>query len=377
MNGRGKTSFGRDHQRPPNPNNILLLSDEEEEVVMLSSTLLEEIEGNDSTTDLPARSSNISYAQCAHFAKTKSPSPEIRNSKTILASGIKTPSVASIPAPRDLCVFATVGKCRFGQLCRNEHGIQCPRCLLNCLHPTHLAQNERHLEKCRAVELPEESPSRVGEMPRECGICLEVVEEKPDPRYGLMTCDHVFCLGCIRRWRSQQAHREARMRQEAAASQSGASAGSAQQQQQQLDVPLQTSCPLCRQVTYFVVPSSVWAGTADEKARIIGEYKERMSRIPCKYHFDSLLSRPAVVASMGPSARLIGCDTECPFGTSCFYRHGPSPDEGGSDAPQKAHLRACVDGDRRVKVVQETKLSDFFASKCTVSSEISHINKKM
>ena len=40
---------------------------------------------------------------------------------------------------------------------------------------------------------------------KECSICMEVVFEKtpPENRFGLLpNCNHVFCLTCIRTWRS-------------------------------------------------------------------------------------------------------------------------------------------------------------------------------
>ena len=39
----------------------------------------------------------------------------------------------------------------------------------------------------------------------ECGICLERVLSKVNPadrRFGLLNCDHAFCLKCIRGWRA-------------------------------------------------------------------------------------------------------------------------------------------------------------------------------
>lgn len=64
------------------------------------------------------------------------------------------------------------------------------------------------------------------------------------------------------------------------------------------------SCPVCRQTTHFVTPSKVWPRTAEEKALIIGQYKERLGSIDCKYW----------------SRGEVG-DQSCPFGSSCFYRH--------------------------------------------------------
>lgn len=70
-------------------------------------------------------------------------------------------------------------------------------------------------------------------MQKECGICLEQVLAKEDPaarRFGLLACDHCFCLGCIRSWR-----------------------GSAQ-----ADESATRACPTCRTLTFFITPSSVW-----------------------------------------------------------------------------------------------------------------------
>lgn len=37
-----------------------------------------------------------------------------------------------------------------------------------------------------------------------CGICMEVVMEKPkfEARFGIMpNCNHCYCLSCLRKWR--------------------------------------------------------------------------------------------------------------------------------------------------------------------------------
>ncbi len=39
---------------------------------------------------------------------------------------------------------------------------------------------------------------------KKCGICLETVWDRDgDKRFGMLeNCDHIFCLECIRTWRS-------------------------------------------------------------------------------------------------------------------------------------------------------------------------------
>jgi len=39
----------------------------------------------------------------------------------------------------------------------------------------------------------------------ECNICMELVmakEKVSERKFGLLDCDHAFCLGCIRSWRA-------------------------------------------------------------------------------------------------------------------------------------------------------------------------------
>ena len=63
----------------------------------------------------------------------------------------------------------------------------------------------------------------------ECSICLERVLSKANPaerKFGLLACEHPFCLGCIRAWRQKL--------------DGGAD----------VDTALRT-CPLCRQTTWY------------------------------------------------------------------------------------------------------------------------------
>lgn len=216
---------------------------------------------------------------------------------------------AAPPKRNELCIFAMTGKCRYGLLCRSIHGIQCPRCLKFCLHPDDLDQNEDHIQQCLENPLAA-SMETEDERKIECGICYEPVLSKPDPRFGLLNCDHAFCISCIRTWRSKYCMDSTNLR----------------------------SCPLCRTITYFVVPSSVWVSDTAEKQSIIESYKKKLGAIPCKHYSH-------------------GVNT-CPFGTSCFYSHA-NPD-GTVDKPI---LRSVVGESERPTVYRETRLSDFIVYK--------------
>lgn len=142
-----------------------------------------------------------------------------------------------------------VGKCRYGSMCRNMHGLQCPRCLHYCLYPHDVEKNEQHIEECLGKT---EAVSSANMSEIECGICLERIAQKDDPRFGLLNCDHAFCLSCIRTWRSKHTMSELATR----------------------------SCPLCRVVTYFIIPSSTWTTEAVEKQKTIEAYKKKLGYWP-------------------------------------------------------------------------------------------------
>lgn len=81
------------------------------------------------------------------------------------------------------------------------------RCLQVCkqhaIHPHNPKEAEAHREDCG--ELAAKLAKRVRDSSIECGICLEKVMSKPEMsqrRFGLMACEHAFCLGCIRNWRA-------------------------------------------------------------------------------------------------------------------------------------------------------------------------------
>lgn len=209
----------------------------------------------------------------------------------------------------ELCAFSIMGKCRYGAFCRNVHGLQCPRCLLYVLHPTDMERNEDHLNEC--LSKPESVPfSELHQIL--CGLCHEPILQGVDPRFGLLNCNHAFCLACIRNWRST--HFDANNENS-------------------------RSCPECKEVTYFIVPSSTWIDDHVEKFKVIEQYKKRMSVIPCKYY------------DYGRG--------DCPFGTSCFYEHRVETAD-RSGAPRSTLI---IDHREQIAKVRDAKLSDYIVFK--------------
>ncbi|KAJ8899201.1 hypothetical protein K2173_012377 [Erythroxylum novogranatense] len=187
------------------------------------------------------------------------------------------------PEDRPLCSLAAAGTCPRGGKCPHVHGNICPSCGKHCLHPFRPEESEEHLKMCEKKQKNIEALKRSEEI--ECNVCLDRVLSKTSPaerKFGLLSeCDHPFCISCIRNWRS-----------------SSPSSG--------MDVSNTVkACPICRKISYFVVPSVVWYSSKEEKQEIIDNYKARLSLIDCK-HFN------------------FG-NGNCPFGTSCFYKHTVRP----------------------------------------------------
>ncbi|KAJ3324520.1 hypothetical protein HDU76_013401 [Blyttiomyces sp. JEL0837] len=213
-----------------------------------------------------------------------------------------------------LCPFALHGTCKFGEHCRYVHGLQCPKCLKFCLNPFDPPEmHNEHIEVCKGI-----AAAGVGNrkgIALDCAICFESVVNKKDPRFGLLNlldtvligtvldCDHCVCLQCIRQWRSNERMDNAK------------------------------SCPVCRQITYVVVPSTSWITDPNEKQEALEAYKNRMALIDCKHY------------AFGEGT--------CPFGTSCLYRHIMK-----DGSREQVNLR-IVQGDDEVKIVNSVQLSDF------------------
>ena len=75
-------------------------------------------------------------------------------------------------------------------------------CSHYALHPTNSEARQQHQDDCSAAEKRRAAQRASKEV--ECSICLERPLEKENPaqrQFGLLDCDHAFCLGCIRNWR--------------------------------------------------------------------------------------------------------------------------------------------------------------------------------
>ena len=99
-----------------------------------------------------------------------------------------------------------------------------------------------------------------------------------------------------------------------------------------------SSCPECRQTSDYICPSWYWVETAEEKEKLLSEYKDALNAKECKYFRRG--------------------EGECPFGNKCFYRHtnedGQVVDVG---PPPKRSLRANADGE--LSLVERLLFFDF------------------
>ncbi|XP_057499408.1 putative RING-type E3 ubiquitin transferase C3H69 [Actinidia eriantha] len=219
------------------------------------------------------------------------------------------------PADRPICSFAAAGNCPRGERCPHIHGNLCPSCRKHCLHPFRPQEREEHIKICEKKRNHLEALKFSQEI--ECSVCLERVLSKPtaaERKFGLLSeCDHPFCVSCIRNWRSSSPT-------------SGMDVNSTLR-----------ACPICRKVSFFVIPSVIWYATKEEKQEIVDSYKSKLRSIDCK-HFD-----------FGNGS--------CPFGTSCFYKHAYC--DGRLEEVALRHLGA---EDGQTVIAKSVRLSDFLSS---------------
>jgi len=217
------------------------------------------------------------------------------------------------PAEIELCPwFALRGHCPQKKRCERIHGDECEVCHKMAIHPYNAQAAAAHREEC--ARRHNKLQARLLSAEIECAICYDKVLSAPDPRdrrFGLLSCDHPFCLKCIRGWRATSTA--------------------------DVDTAVRT-CPVCRTPCFFITPSGVWPTSAEEKEEIVNNYKKRLSTIDCQYFAQG--------------------EGTCPFGSSCFYKHA-YPD--GTLAPRN-NVRRARDSEGTGHVMGQIRLSAFFDS---------------
>lgn len=212
-----------------------------------------------------------------------------------------------------ICPFLAAGQCQYGESCPYLHGEMCEICRQHVLHPHDPEQRAAHEKKCMvAFEMDMERAFAVQQsQDKVCKICLDVVYEKSSPserRFGILSsCAHTYCLNCIRQWRCVE----------------------------QLHNQIRKSCPECRVVSEFVIPSIYWVEDQEQKNLLIEEFKSGVSKKACKY-FDQ------------------GRGT-CPFGGKCFYMHAYA--DGRRAEPDKPRKQLSAEGN--VRFQNSVRLWDF------------------
>ena len=146
------------------------------------------------------------------------------------------------------CEYYARGNCKYGSNCK-------------FMHPSK-EKEDSYSNKYPVVD-------------EECSICLEKVLAS-GRQFGVLNgCDHIFCLKCIREWRSTYDRRTSKHHYR--------------------------TCPTCRRNSYLVVPSDHMVRSGPEKEDLFEEYKEVIKQIPCR------------LFNKGKG--------ECPFLNSCNYAH--------------------------------------------------------
>jgi len=212
-------------------------------------------------------------------------------SKVIVAHSVPV-VVVEKPKPQPTCRFFQRGQCRNGDSCSFSHHVA------NTSFDPHAEITK--FEKMASASL-------------ECGICLEVISRNGSGQFGLLTsCDHAFCLPCIRNWRSSDMSNSDDTKS------------------------LVRRCPLCREASYLVVPCDRMVRDKERKMKLVQDYIRHMGTIHCA-HFNN-------------------GEGTCPFGTSCFYIHMYS----NGKLQDPGELRVFKDADGKAKFDHASKLSEYF-----------------
>ncbi|NWV43763.1 MKRN1 ligase, partial [Grantiella picta] len=104
---------------------------------------------------------------------------------------------------------------------------------------------------------------------------MDRVYEKPlleERLFGILpNCSHVYCVGCIRKWRRSRDFQSKVIK----------------------------ACPECRITSNYYIPHKYWISDVAEKEKLIRTFKARTGKIRCKFFVRG----------------------HCPFSSECIYLH--------------------------------------------------------
>ncbi|KAI6217273.1 putative E3 ubiquitin-protein ligase makorin-2 [Aphelenchoides fujianensis] len=189
----------------------------------------------------------------------------------------RTPSTSRMACRNMMCpYFEAEGECN-EEGCMLVHGDKCDMCDRYILHPTNGFYRAVHKRECLEEHEKEMARAFANQLSAEkqCGICMENIHQQAQ-RFGILNnCKHSYCLQCIRSWRKTTGT---------------------------VNRKTTRSCPECRIVSDFVIPSAFWVEEPEEKKQLIDTYIKNMKEKVCKYMRQ-------------------GNVDDCPFGNKCFYKH--------------------------------------------------------
>ncbi|KFO27462.1 Putative E3 ubiquitin-protein ligase makorin-2 [Fukomys damarensis] len=264
---------------------------------------------------------------------------------------------SSYSSEQQLCPYAAAGECRFGDACVYLHGDMCDICRLQVLHPFDSEQRRAHEKVCMAtfeVEM-EKAFAFQASQDKVCSICMEVILEKAsasERRFGILSsCNHTYCLSCIRQWRCAKQFENQIIKFGEWHGHCLRGPGKCASHSKLRDPPAiililqrrkqEWSCPECRVISEFVIPSVYWVEDQNKKNELIEAFKQGMGKKACKY-FEQ------------------GKGT-CPFGSKCLYRHA-YPD-GRLAEPEKPRKQLSSEG--TVRFFNSVRLWDFIENRET------------
>ncbi|XP_034020310.1 probable E3 ubiquitin-protein ligase makorin-2 isoform X2 [Thalassophryne amazonica] len=232
--------------------------------------------------------------------------------RTGLGGAAQEPGGAS-QAAAQLCPYAAAGHCSYEDNCPYLHGDVCDVCGMQVLHPHDPEQRNAHEKMCLLMFEADMEKAFAAQLSQDkvCSICMEVVVQKTnlsERRFGILSsCSHTFCLTCIRQWRCTR----------------------------NFSNQIIKSCPECRVISEFVIPSAYWVENQDDKDHLINLFKSGVSKKACKYF------------NQGRGS--------CPFGARCLYLHA-FPD--GTRA-EPALPRKQLGSEGNVRFMNSVRLWDF------------------